>query len=291
MNKTFPEHNNEQPLVGIHDPSRCEGRPCPFHNMSNHGLRHLKQYWRADISIMERICEHGWGHPDPDSPWEKDSDQWIHSCDGCCSMEMESGDGDTDEGVIVVRDMFDPEVHIAMKTFIDENIKSLPLVDDREMFNRHYAHNVPFFVDIHRQLAGYASELFGEELIPSYSFLSMYNDAGICPLHLDRPQCYRTIDYLISQEVEHDWPIRIGRYMSDDEVHELHHENMSFVKDLEQASEIMEKESWTEVVLSPNDAVCYSGTNSWHYRPRPSVGRVDLVFFHFVKDGFQGALN
>ena len=40
--------------------------------------------------IMERLCEHGIGHPDPDdASWRKDNTpnnaDTIHGCDGCCA--------------------------------------------------------------------------------------------------------------------------------------------------------------------------------------------------------------
>jgi hypothetical protein len=35
---------------------------------------------------MERICDHGVGHPDPD---EFMADVWVHGCDGCCAIEKE----------------------------------------------------------------------------------------------------------------------------------------------------------------------------------------------------------
>jgi hypothetical protein len=47
--------------------------------------------WRADTGVMERICEHGVGHPDPDHlDYARSLDatraegQAIHGCDGCC---------------------------------------------------------------------------------------------------------------------------------------------------------------------------------------------------------------
>lgn len=51
------------------------------------------QHWRADRLLMERICKHGVGHPDPDDIAYKriqhgDSvaeSESIHGCDGCCA--------------------------------------------------------------------------------------------------------------------------------------------------------------------------------------------------------------
>ncbi len=49
--------------------------------------------FRYDRYLMERICEHGIGHPDPDHMAymrmthreEIVEEQGVHGCDGCCS--------------------------------------------------------------------------------------------------------------------------------------------------------------------------------------------------------------
>ena len=70
-----------------HDPVVCKGHVCVIHNRTDHNMRSFPQHWRDDRKIMERICPHGIGHPDPD---EKDylelvgRDVGVHGCDGCC---------------------------------------------------------------------------------------------------------------------------------------------------------------------------------------------------------------
>jgi len=66
--------------VLAHMPDKCEGETCTIHNPSDHFMRSWPQHWRADRGIMERICEHGVGHPDPDDI-KADT---THGCDGCC---------------------------------------------------------------------------------------------------------------------------------------------------------------------------------------------------------------
>jgi len=198
------------------------------------------------------------------------------------------------DGPKIIRGLFPDETHQAIQAFLDERIPLLslgsPLMKDEDQFVRHYAHNVPFFVGIHKQLAEFASDLFGEKVKPSYCFLSMYEDNGICPLHIDRPQCRYTIDYLIRQEQSESWPIHIGDHMTDeqraalDEAGEGHPEGDAIQARIDQ-------ESWHTVLLNPNDAVCYSGTHSWHYRSERLKGKADLVFFHFVPVGFDGPLG
>jgi hypothetical protein len=86
-------------LRKIHKPSACAGQPCCIHNPSAHPLRDAQLHWRADRRIMERICEHGIGHPDPDD--RKTRSNWaegVHGCDGCCSgqrSELRHDDGAT----------------------------------------------------------------------------------------------------------------------------------------------------------------------------------------------------
>lgn len=77
------EHSTVR-LSRVHSPDNCAGFFCTIHNRSDHSMRSFPQHWRSDRGIMERICPHGVGHPDPDSPWELDSNMWIHGCDGCC---------------------------------------------------------------------------------------------------------------------------------------------------------------------------------------------------------------
>lgn len=72
-------------LVEVHDRARCVGPPCPIHAPSGHPLRQDSLRWRPDRGIMERICRHGVGHPDPDDLRVRGGvDVGVHGCDGCC---------------------------------------------------------------------------------------------------------------------------------------------------------------------------------------------------------------
>jgi hypothetical protein len=80
------------PLL-VHDPERCAGQVCCIHAPSDHPMRDWPQLWRGDRQLMERVCPHGTGHPDPDDIDYKRrtrGDEYaryesIHGCDGCCS--------------------------------------------------------------------------------------------------------------------------------------------------------------------------------------------------------------
>jgi hypothetical protein len=75
-----------------HPRKDCIGRHCCVHNPSDHHMADWPQHFRMDRALMERMCSHGVGHPDPDdlaykrmmqgedyNPYEG-----LHGCDGCC---------------------------------------------------------------------------------------------------------------------------------------------------------------------------------------------------------------
>lgn len=195
---------------------------------------------------------------------------------------------------VVVRNLFEPTTHNKIVEYVNNVVPLLPVQSDLHepnstaRFGRRYANDLPFFAEIHHQLAEYASTMFGEKVKPSYNFLSMYETGGQCPLHIDRPQCRYTIDYLIRQEGSKSWPIRIADQMTDDQLADT---QISFPETDGEHHEIVKNNKWTECLLKPNDAVCYSGTHAWHYRPTQSAGKADLVFFHFVPVSFDGSLQ
>lgn len=83
-------------LTNVHSPRACaDALGCGIHNRpSNHALKDAKMLWRNDRGILERLCEHGVGHPDADSAAYLASigrsNDNIHGCDGCCIGKPES---------------------------------------------------------------------------------------------------------------------------------------------------------------------------------------------------------
>lgn len=68
-------------IVNIHRLENCSGN-CTIHKHSEHPLSNAPLLWRNDRKIFEHICEHGIGHPCPDS---LQNDSGIHGCDRCCT--------------------------------------------------------------------------------------------------------------------------------------------------------------------------------------------------------------
>ncbi len=75
------------PPLRIHPQAWCEGEHCCIHNPSQHPLNTRPLNWRGHV--MERVCQHGVGHPDPDdSAWRRRQGKpvrGVHGCDGCCT--------------------------------------------------------------------------------------------------------------------------------------------------------------------------------------------------------------
>ena len=69
----------------VHSKKVCEP-PCPIHAPSDHHMRDWPLNYRGDRAIMERICEHDVGHPDPDDKAVREGDS-VHGCDGCCTRK------------------------------------------------------------------------------------------------------------------------------------------------------------------------------------------------------------
>ncbi|KQO98893.1 hypothetical protein [Leifsonia sp. Leaf264] len=81
-------------VLRTHARSQCSGTPCCLHAPSDHPLTGSPMSWLDDRMMMERICEHGIHHPDPDDLDYKRrvlnpalylaGDYETHDCDGCC---------------------------------------------------------------------------------------------------------------------------------------------------------------------------------------------------------------
>lgn len=79
--------------VFVHTRDKCDGPPCVIHSPSHHSMSEFPTFWRGDRGLMERVCAHGVGHPDPDDlafKRRKFGNHYSkyafasHGCDGCC---------------------------------------------------------------------------------------------------------------------------------------------------------------------------------------------------------------
>jgi len=168
---------------------------------------------------------------------------------------------------------------------IRETIRQIPM-DKLEMhemknFGRFVVHDWPPFIELQANLTERVSELAGEPVEPSYNFLSLYTKMGVCQPHLDAPSAKWTLDICIDQSEP--WPISFSQIVpwpeTMDELRAISFEEIKADPDLR----------FREEVLTPGDAILFSGTNQWHYRdalPKgPGKRFCELLFFHYVPRG------
>lgn len=94
---TTADGNKVEDVLWVHPREQCQGNAsvnvCVVHNPSVHHMRGWRLNWRDDRALMERICPHGIGHPDPDhmtyvKATGGDSALGVHGCDGCCQVTV-----------------------------------------------------------------------------------------------------------------------------------------------------------------------------------------------------------
>jgi hypothetical protein len=138
------------------------------------------------------------------------------------------------------------------------HLKTLTTQDGIEVdenFQRAGFYNDPFFKELHHMIVDRFSTIIGENVRPSYCYTSMYfKGKGVCPEHVDRPQCAYTLDLCVNQNEA--WPINVAG---------------------------------SNYILNQGDCLIYSGTEHIHYRERIQPDNYcDLIFFHFVPLDFIG---
>ncbi len=66
-------------------------------------------------------------------------------------------------------------------------------------FGRFVVHDHPFIQQIQAEMVDLVSDHVGEKVEPSYSFLSLYHNFGVCAVHMDSPSAKWTLDVCIDQ--------------------------------------------------------------------------------------------
>jgi len=168
---------------------------------------------------------------------------------------------------------------------IREEIRSIPVermnLSEMQQFGRFIVRDRPVFTALQAKLTDRVSELAGEALEPSYNFLSLYTNLGICRPHLDSPSAKWTLDMCVSQSDP--WPISFSQVVPwPAGLAELE----GFDPDALRSDPSV---SFKPELMNEGDAVVFSGTNQWHYRDALPKGRgrrfCDLLFLHYIPRG------
>lgn len=155
-------------------------------------------------------------------------------------------------------------------------------------FGRSVVHNLEYANELQQTLTDQVSALAGETLEPSYNFLALYNNLGFCQPHMDAPNAKWTLDICIEQSQE--WPIYFSQVQSWPDSFEL-------AEDPHWQKTIVENpdNQFTEQRMMAGNALLFSGSSQWHYRPRiqqlAKQNFCHLLFLHYIPKGTRKLVN
>ena len=116
---------------------------------------------------------------------------------------------DPDFEVKHVRNLISPEDHARLKALTVAEAGAPREKNEMLRFGRLIVHDAELCTELQAKLTDRISELVGEEVEPCYNFLSLYNNLGICAVHMDAPSAKWTFDYCIEQS--NPWPIHLSQ--------------------------------------------------------------------------------
>lgn len=171
-------------------------------------------------------------------------------------------------------------------------------------FGREVVQDHPDIAQFQQSQIPLVSELADEPLVPSYNFLSLYNNLGVCEPHLDAPTSKWTLDLCINQNDAwpihlsdvNPWPLDLELASAPDP--ELKKDGKKDSKIGEQwQSEILTKyqAQFKAHVMTPGDALFFSGSSQWHFRSRiprrHTHNFCHLIFLHYVPEHCEALLD
>jgi len=156
-------------------------------------------------------------------------------------------------------------------------------------FGRFVIHDQPEFVQLQLELLDEATKLAGEPLEPSYSFLALYHNLGNCLPHMDAPLAKWTLDICLDQTDV--WPIYFSKILPWPE----DFDNQAVDNNWHQNILNDKNSSFTEYRMKEGEALFFSGSSQWHYRPRiePKFKQnyCHLLFLHYYPRGARSLLD
>jgi len=157
------------------------------------------------------------------------------------------------DGYTVVRSAFDPlslEIYATYALMMRANNRFGPR-DDRQGFNDRYGDTLMESILIHLQPA--MEQATGLSLLPTYSFLRIYETGAVLTRHTDRHACEISASLTIGSDAPEPWPLCLE-------------------------SNLQPK----SITLEPGDMLMYRGREVPHWR-EPFGGRYWIqAFFHYV---------
>ncbi len=180
--------------------------------------------------------------------------------------------------------LFDEPTQEKMRDLIKQLTKEQSEKHEVLSFGRLIVHDHKFFNHLQHTIMDLVSEAVNEPLEPSYNFLSLYNNLGICGLHLDAPSAKWTVDYCIEQSAP--WPIHFSQ------VQPWPEDWTDVADDWQDQVKNDPSNRFESFTLQSGQAIVFSGSSQWHYRDRIQQrirsNFCHLLFFHFRPKGTRG---
>lgn len=141
------------------------------------------------------------------------------------------------------------------------------VLGDGQSSRRYVAHNDGVARFFHHQLTAAMSAIAGEAVKPSYVYVASYQGGAKLDVHTDRLQCEFSItfclDYAPEPQLATPWPLKLHT-----------------------------KSGIVTVYQAIGDALLYRGRSVPHSRDTLRHGQTSTsIFFHYVREGFSGALD
>lgn len=182
-----------------------------------------------------------------------------------------------------VRDIISAEDHARLKALALAEAAAPRERYEMLRFGRLIVHDAELCTELQAKLTGRISDLVNEAVEPCYNFLSLYNNLGVCAVHMDAPSAKWTFDYCIEQSSE--WPIHLSQVRPWPEAWR------SDGGDWDAAIRTDPDNRFRPYVLREGEAIVFGGSSQWHYRDRIARTAANnfchLVFFHYVPKGTQ----
>lgn len=181
--------------------------------------------------------------------------------------------------VTMIDGLFDTATHERICEIARARPEQEQVAYETEGFGRYVVQHHPEFDALQREVLPLVSDRVGHELTAGYNFLSLYDKAGKCDMHMDEPVSMYTLDYCIEQSCE--WPIYFSETV---EWPTLEASRNWSPRDMPQKADL----TFEKHLLRPNNALIFNGSSQWHYRdPIPAGGHCSLLFFHYFPVGCQ----
>lgn len=182
-----------------------------------------------------------------------------------------------------VRDILSAEDHARLKALTVAEAGAQFEKHEMLRFGRLIVHDAELCTELQAKLTDRISELVNEPVEPCYNFLSLYNNLGVCAVHMDAPKAKWTFDYCIEQSAP--WPIHLSQVRPWPE--EWRHAG----GDWNAAIRNDPDNHFQPFTLHEGEAIVFAGSSQWHYRDRIARSTANnfchLVFFHYVPKGMQ----